>query len=196
MSDVEPRLAFLHQRLRTSYESIGHSSGRPYIYFVYPPAHRHTLELYRLVDLELHSGPELTFYHLDVLPIVLRSTAGQESRREELLSSPTTSQGAAGSLLRLWARAVRQAITTALEAEPARGRPVVVLRGLAALHPLGTPTGLMEVLAEQEPRDPRTEQIVPIILLVPGIRPPQSSRTYLFLGLEALRLDFYRGEEA
>jgi hypothetical protein len=35
-----------------------------------------------------------------------------------------------------------------------------------------------------------------IVLLVPGIRPPQTSREYLFLGLERLDLSFYRGEEA
>ena len=53
----------------------------------------------------------------------------------------------------------------------------------------------MEFLAEQEPRNPRTTTIVPIVLLIPGIRPPQTSRRYLFLGQERLRLDFYRGEE-
>ena len=72
---------------------------------------------------------------------------------------------------------------------------MVVLHGLAALHPLGNPTALMEFLAEQEPRDPSTNSIVPIALLIPGVRPPQTSRRYLFLGQERLRFDFYRGEE-
>ena len=52
-----------------------------------------------------------------------------------------------------------------------------------------------EFLAEQEPRDPTTNTIVPVVLLIPGIRPPQTSRRYLFLGQERLRFDFYRGEE-
>lgn len=71
-----------------------------------------------------------------------------------------------------------------------------MLRGLAALHPLGNPTNLMEAIAEQETRDPATGQMAPVVLLVPGLRPPQSSRTYLFLGQETLHLQFYRGEEA
>jgi hypothetical protein len=87
-------------------------------------------------------------------------------------------------------------MTALLDPPAASGRPVIVLRGLAALHPLGTPTGLMEELAEQEPRDPATNRIVPIVLLIPGIRPPQTSRTYRFLGVESLKSAFYRGEEA
>jgi hypothetical protein len=53
----------------------------------------------------------------------------------------------------------------------------------------------MEEVAEREPRDPTTGRIVPFVLLVPGVRPPGTSRTYLFLGREDLRLEFYRGEE-
>ena len=98
--------------------------------------------------------------------------------------------------MRLWARTLSREIAIKLEetAQQAK-RPVVVLHGLAALHPLGNPTALMEFLAEQETRDPSTNTIVPIVLLIPGIRPPQTSRRYLFLGQERLRLDFYRGEE-
>jgi hypothetical protein len=37
MSDqLAERVEMLRARLRTSYDGIGHSSGRPYIYFVYP----------------------------------------------------------------------------------------------------------------------------------------------------------------
>ncbi len=53
----------------------------------------------------------------------------------------------------------------------------------------------MEGIAEQEPRDPLTNRIVPIVLLVPGTRPAQTSRQYRFLGLDRRTLDFYRGEE-
>lgn len=97
--------------------------------------------------------------------------------------------------MRLWARSTSEAITTCLETTQDGERPVIVLRGLAALHPLGTPTTLMEFLAEQEPRHLSTNTIVPIVLLIPGIRPAQTSHVYQFLGQERLRLDFYRGEE-
>jgi hypothetical protein len=194
MSDLAERLRLLHNRLRTTYDGIGHSSGRPYVYFVYPPDQERALR--RLVDDELPGGAALTFYHLDLLPITMQGLAGQEQRREELLNDPTKSAGATESIIRLWARAISTAISSGIETSLPTGRPVVVLRGLAALHPLGTPTGLMEALAEQEPHDPTTGRIVPIVLFVPGIRPPQTSRIYWFLGQERLKQDFYRGEEA
>lgn len=194
MSDLSARLTYLLNRLRTAYDGIGHSHGRPYVYFVYPPDQERAVR--RLVDDELRDEATLTFYHLDMLPIVLQSTAGHEPRRESLLNDPAKAEGAASSLLRIWSRAIAKAITQRLEEAPPAGRPVFVLRGLAALHPLGTPTAMMEALAEQEPRDPATNRIVPIVLLVPGVRPPQTSRVYRFLGQERLTQDFYRGEEA
>jgi hypothetical protein len=194
VSVLEERLSQLKTRLRTAYDGIGHSHGRPYIYFVYPPDQERVL--HRLVEDELRDESTLTFYHLDVLTIVLQSSKGQESRREAILNDPLKAGEAKRSLVRLWAKRVGQAITTSLETKPPPTRPVVVLRGLAALHPLGTPTGMMEELAEQEPRNPATGHIVPIVLFVPGVRPPQTSREYLFLGQERLRQAFYRGEEA
>ncbi|MCG8347007.1 MAG: hypothetical protein MI924_04425 [Chloroflexales bacterium] len=193
MSDLETRLTYLKDRLRTAYDGIGHSHGRPYIYLVYPPEQERKLR--RLVDNELQSDADMTFYHLDVLTIIIESTADQEARREELLNNPLKAGEAKRSLVRMWSRRVGQAITRSLEQNPPAARPVVVLRGLAALHPLGSPTAMMEELAEHEPRAPTTGQIVPIVLLTPGVRPPQTSRTYYFLGQEDLRQEFYRGEE-
>jgi len=125
----------------------------------------------------------------------MKSIAGQEDKRRELLNDPARATSAAQAIVRLWARKLSQEIHEKLANPTSQGRPVMVIEGLAALHPLGNPTSLMEALAEQEPRDPTTDLVIPIVLLVPGIRPPQSSRRYLFLDLDDLRLDFYRGEE-
>jgi hypothetical protein len=208
MPDIEDRLHYLVERLRTAYESIGHSSGRPYIYFVYPPEQERVMR--RLADEQLNSSGGLCFYHVDLLDVTIEALADQEARRQDLLNDPNRGAGAAESILRLWARAVTCVIADALAAclppdAPGGGptelpsvlgsRPVVVLRGLAALHPLGNPTTLMEAVAEQELRDPGSGRAIPVVLLVPGLRPPGSSRTYLFLGREDLGLQFYRGEE-
>ena len=195
MSDeLQQRLDVLINRLHTAYDGIGHSSGRPYVYFVYPPEQERTVQ--RMIDELLCSDMTLCFHHIDLLPLTIKSLTGQEERRQQLLNDPLKQSSVTEAILRVWARAVSREITTRLEETVAQGkRPVVVLRGLAALHPLGNPTALMEFLAEQEPRDPRTNTIVPIVLLIPGIRPPQTSRRYLFLGQERLRFDFYRGEE-
>lgn len=194
MSDLADRLAFLKTRLATAYDGIGHSHGRPYVYFVYLPDQERVIR--RLIAEELRSDASLTFYHLDVLPIVVGATANQEAKREALFRDPLRGgKQALGSLERIWARAIEGAITGAVVTAPPAARPVIVLTGLAALHPLGTPTSLMEHLAEREPRDTITGRVLPVVLFIPGIRPPQTSREYLFLGQERLRQDFYRGEE-
>lgn len=193
MSELANRLAYLVERLRSAYDGIGHSSGRPYVYFVYPPEQERALR--RLADEYLRDDTSLRFHHVDLLGITIESLANREERSQQLLNDPLRKAGSAESILRLWARAVGKEIAAALVAPSSSGRPVVVLRGLAALHPLGNPTELMEALAEEEPRDPATGRMVPVVLLVPGVRPPQTSRTYQFLGLERLQCTFYRGEE-
>lgn len=193
-TELEQRLQYLSQRLHTVYEGIGHSSGRPYIYFIYPPHQERAVRL--LVEDYLHDDDILAFLNIDILPITIRSLAGQEERRQELLNASPT---AADAVVRLWTKNIVRAVTEQMEAQqlaPQTRRPVVVLSGLAALHPLTDPTRLMEGMAEQELRDSHTGLMVPIVLLVPGTRPPQTSRCYNFLGVEELRFDFYRGEEA
>ncbi len=190
--DLQQRLDYLIERLRSTYDGIGHSSGRPYVYFVYHPSLESQMR--RLADEQLRSDAQLTFHHLDVLRITIDSLAGQEEQRQSLLNDSKKTNSATG-IVRLWARRIGSAISTCLEHTRDSERPVIVLRGLAALHPLGTPTALMEFLAEQEPRNPGTGAIVPIVLLIPGTRPPQTSRVYFYLNQERLRLDFYRGEE-
>ena len=192
--ELQQRLDVLLYRLRTAYDGIGHSSGRPFVYFVYPPEQERAMQ--RMVDEQLRSDTTLSFHHIDVLPLTITSLVGQEERRQQLLNDPLKTSSVTEAILRLWARTISRDIIFGLETAQSEGwRPVVVFRGLAALHPLGNPTTLMEFLAEQEPRNPRNNTIVPIVLLIPGIRPPQTSRRYLFLGQERLRFDFYRGEE-
>jgi hypothetical protein len=192
MDELVERLELLTERLKTTYDGIGHSSGRPYVYFVYPPDQERAMR--RLVDEHLRSSDAICYHHIDLLTLTVDSLKGQEEKRQALLDDPVKGAGAAQAIVRLWARQVGRTVEAALATQTC-GRPVVVLQGLAALHPIGNPTSLMEAIAEHEPRDPVTGQITPFVLLVPGSRPPQTSRTYLFLGREDIRLEFYRGEE-
>jgi hypothetical protein len=191
-TDIQPRLDYLVDRLRSTYDGIGHSSGRPYVYFVYPSLLESTI--CRLVDEQLQTDAHLTFHHIDILDLTIESLAGQEAQREALLNDPKKTNSTTG-IVRLWARRTTSAITTRLENTQVGERPVIVLRGLAALHPLSNPTMLMEFMAEKEPRNPITDSIVPIVLLIPGTQLPQTSHVYLFLDQPRFRLNFYRGEE-
>lgn len=193
MTEIEQRFEYLLDRLRTAYDGVGHSSGRPYVYFVYPPDQERAVR--RLADESFRDGPSLRFHKIDLLELTIDSLRDREEQSQRLLNDPAKRDGAANSILRLWVRAVGKAIDAAVASPFSPARPVIVLSGLAALHPLGNPTSLMEALAESEPRDPVTNRIVPVVLLVPGVRPPQTSRTYQFLGLKRLELSFYRGEE-
>jgi hypothetical protein len=191
-TDLQQRLDYLVDRLRSTYDGIGHSSGRPYVYFMYHPSLES--QTCRLVEDQLRTDTHLTFHHIDVLHLTIESLVGQEEQREALLNDPRKTNSATG-IVRLWARRATTAINTCLENTKEDVRPVVVLRGLAALHPLSNPTMLMEFIAEKEPRNPRTGSIVPIVLLIPGTRLPQTSHVYLFLDQPRFRLNFYRGEE-
>jgi len=189
--ELQDRFELLLNRLNTAYDGIGHSSGRPYIYFVYTLDQERKVQ--RLVDEQMRAQATLAFYHIDKLKLTIASLDGQEEKRAKLLNDPLRGNSPAEAILKLWARRLREAIERELATLAEGQRPVVVLHNLAALHPLGDPTTLMEFLAEQEPRNPRNGTIVPIVLLVPGSMPPQSSREYIFL--DQIPLDFYRGEK-
>jgi hypothetical protein len=189
---LEERLDYLEKRLRSNYSSIGQSSGRPYIYFVYDPWHERLVQ--HLVKDRLRSNAQLIFHSIDILKITIESLKGQEEMRQKLLNNRLHTD-AADAIMRLWTREISRAIRAELQGTQEGQHPVIVLYNLAALYPIGNPTSLMEFVAEQEPRNPLSNTIVPIVLLVPGFRPPQTSRLYNFLDQERLELDFYRGEE-
>jgi hypothetical protein len=190
---LEERFDNMLARLDEAYDGIGHSSGRPYLYFVYPPEREQYIR--RLARDRMQGNGDLHCIHIDLIRLTIDSLAGQEEKRAALLNDPVKGSNAGTSIVRLWARRLAKEIETGLAAVDSGTRPVVVLHGVAALHPLGNPTNLMELVAENEPRNPYTGQTVPVVLLVPGTHPPQASRTYFFLGLPEARLTFYRGEE-
>jgi hypothetical protein len=191
--DLALRLILLRSRLHTSYDGLGQSTGRPYLYFVYPPERERTL--HKLVQEHLYDDASLRFYAVHLLPLVIESVAGQEEKRQQLLRDPLHADSTAGALLRIWTRKTLSAINAHLANAPAVARPVMVLSGLAALYPLSTPTHFMERIGDQEPRHPISGTMVPIVPLIPGFRPAQLTHVYRFLSEEHPLLPFYRGED-
>ena len=111
MSDeLQQRLDVLLYRLHTAYDGIGHSGGRPYVYFVYPPEQERAVQ--RMVDEQLRSDTTLCFHQIDLLPLTIKSLAGQEERRQQLLNDPLKQSSVTEAIMRLWARTVSRDITT------------------------------------------------------------------------------------
>src|SRR5205085_9693332 len=102
MSDeLQQRLDVLIHRLHTAYDGIGHSGGRPYVYFVYPPEQERAMQ--RMMDEQLRSDKTLCCHHVDLLPLTIKSLAGQEERRQQLLNDPLKQSRAAEAIMRLCA---------------------------------------------------------------------------------------------
>jgi hypothetical protein len=93
MDELVERLELLTERLKTTYDGIGHSSGRPYVYFVYPPSQERAVR--RLVDEHLRSGDAICYHTIDLLPLAVDSLKGQEEKRQALLDDPVKGAGAA-----------------------------------------------------------------------------------------------------
>ncbi|RRR74018.1 MAG: hypothetical protein EI684_07915 [Candidatus Viridilinea halotolerans] len=195
MEQLEQRLAFLRTRLQTAYESLGLSSGRPYLYFVYAPDEEPQVR--RAVAEQFALIPSLHPLRIDLLEVTIAALQGEEQGREAVLVDPNPAVAgvAPSDIADLWQEELRMVMEERLEAVPTTARPLILLEGLAALHPLTNPTAVMEKFAEQSLEHPATGRPVPIVLFVPGYRVPNTSRQYSFLSHTATQLKMYRGED-
>lgn len=195
MEQLEQRLSNLRTRIQTAYEGLGQTSGRPYIYFVYPPeAEQHVR---RAIDELFTVLPALHVLRVDVLDLTIDTLQDEETARDALLvdPDPAKSKVAPSEIAAIWQAELIELVQRRLETMPPTARPIVFLEGLAALHPLTNPTEVMERFAEQSLDNPSTGRPVPIVLFVPGFLVPHMSRTYHFLTQTSLPLLMYRGEE-
>ena len=195
MEQLEQRLSNLRARIQTAYEGLGQTSGRPYIYFVYPPEAEQQVQ--RAISELFTRLPALHVLHVDVLDLTIDTLHGEETAREALLVDPARvkSDVAPREIAAIWQAELRELVQRKLELVPPTARPIVFLEGLAALHPLTNPTAVMERFAEQSLDHQSTGRPVPIVLFVPGFLVPHMSRTYHFLTQTAQPLTMYRGEE-
>ena len=113
---LEERFDNMLARLHEAYDGIGHSSGRPYLYFVYPPEKDQYVR--RLADDRMHGDDSLHYIHIDLVRLTIDSLAGQEEKRAALLNDPVKGANAGTSIVRLWARRLGQRDRS----EPGRSR--------------------------------------------------------------------------
>lgn len=195
MEQLEQRLSHLRARIQTAYEGLGQSSGRPYVYFVYPPEAEQRVR--RFIDELFTVLPSMYVVRVDLLDVAIDVLRGEEAAREALLVDPDPAKStvAPREIADIWQEELRDLVQRKLEVAPANARPIVFLEGLAALHPLTNPTAMMEKFAEHSLDNPSTGRPVPIVLFVPGFLVPHTSRTYHFLTQTSQPLLMYRGED-
>jgi len=196
MDQLEQRFAYLRSRLQNTYDGLGQSSGRPYVYFVYGP--EADQQVRRFVDELFTMLPSMHTIRIDLLDLTMDALGGEEEGREAVLvhPDPAVSTMAPSDIADIWQDELRVAMQQALEDVPPGARPLILLEGLAALHPLTNPTAVMEKFAEHSLDNPASGRPVPIVLFVPGYRVPNTSRTYYFLKQSSQQLKMYRGEDA
>lgn len=153
--------------------------------------------MHRLIDEHFTNVPSIYCIRLDLLTITIDSLQGEEQIRQELLADPDISKSgvAPEDIATLWQYEIRDHIERILSDTPQGVRPLVLLEGLAALHPLTNPTAMMEKFAEQSFNNPATGRPVPVVLFVPGYLLAHTSRTYHYLTQASEPLLLYRGED-
>jgi hypothetical protein len=196
MEQLEPRLTYLRSRLQSAYDGLGQNSGRPYLYFVYPP--EADPQVRRAIDELFTVLPSLHPLRIDLLDLTMAALQGEEEGREAVLvhPDPAVSRVAPHDIAAIWQDELRMVMQQHLEEVPPGARPFILLEGLAALHPLTNPTAVMEQFAEHSLDNPASGRPVPIVLFVPGYRVPNTSRQYYFLTPASQPLKMYRGEDA
>ena len=193
--DMAQRLHLLNEKVHTHYESLGHSPRHPYVYVVYDPDDERFFP--EVILQYLHEDESLAFATIDLLPLTIESLEDDEAGHLQVLHDPMLAAQGRHEIVQLWSDVLCERIVAAVAQLPVGKRPVAILYGVAALHPLGTPTDLMKLVAQIEPRDARTGRPVPIVVFVPGYSPKYvSSRFYHFLDEESPRLQFYREGES
>ena len=76
VDELEQRFTTMLQRLAEVYDGIGHSTGRPYLYFVYPPDKDQALR--RWADEQMTDSDSLCYLHIDLVQITI------ERRRRQI----------------------------------------------------------------------------------------------------------------
>lgn len=183
--DWEWKLREATDRLRTRYEHIGRKTGAPFLAVVYPPeAERSVLREWRTLAATLE--PEFSVRTVDVLAVT--SSVVAQFGAEPLVSSmtePMPGSDPTSELGSMWTNAVAASVREAVS-QPGEGRPIVVLKHLAALYPASGPRAVMQTLWDSD----HASLDGPVVLLLPGVL--IEARVYRFVG--QVEEFMYRGD--
>ncbi|MBI4605444.1 MAG: hypothetical protein HY721_26055 [Planctomycetes bacterium] len=172
--DWEWKLAEAIERLRSRYAHIGRKTGAPFLAIVYPPeAEAAVLREWRTRASSL--TPELEVRTIDVLEVTMAVV--EELGCESIVSSfktPMPGSDPEADLGQMWAATLAARVTEATRVG-GRGKVVVVLERLGALHPATTPRAVLQRLWDSE----QSALEGPVVVLIPGTL--KEPRVYSFL---------------
>lgn len=170
--------------IKARYDQIGRKSGAPFLAIVYPPeAEAAVLKEWRVLASTLH--PEFEVHTVDVLEVT--TAAVDDLGCDNIvaaMASPMPGSNPQTDLAVLWINAVASRVNQ-LASQSSRGRPVVALESLAALHPVAGPRDVMQQLW-----DSAGAVAAPVVVLIPGEL--KERKVYSFLNLRDELM--YRGD--
>ena len=173
------------ERVRTRHQSIGRTSGAPFLAVVYPmDAEQAVLKEWRTQADALR--PEIDVRPVDVLEVTERVM--EELGSETILESfraPMAGGNPERDLGECWIRAIIDEVISVLSRK-GEGVPVVSLERLAALYPAAGPNELMNRIWNGA----QSSLVGPVVILIPGTVLEQ--RKYSFLDRKEEFM--YRGE--
>ncbi len=179
------------ERLKTSYEHIGRSTGAPFMAIVYPPEAEMAFQK-EWQALQGMLTPDTEVITIDTMEVTMSalSDLGAENI-VDALREPMPGSNPQAELGNLWVKAivdvVKDRAAKAVQSTAYRThRLIIVIRNLAALYPASSPRALMQALWD------RSDLVFdgPVLLFIPGkiVEP----RVYEFLN--QVREFMYRGD--
>lgn len=189
MNQSEDWLTKLRQaieRIRTRYDHIGRKTGAPFLAIVYPPeSEREVLREWSTLTDSLCS--EYDFREIDVMDLTMMEAEKLGVQNiVSLLNDPMPGSPAESELGQIWVTSVANAVKEVSKESSQGKRPIIVLKGLAALYPVTGPRAVMQSLWDSQ------QSILngPVVVFIPGsLREP---RVYKFLNL--IEEFMYRGD--
>ena len=174
-ADWQPKIHEAIERLRDRYDLIGRKTAAPFLAVIYPAEDERAFlkEWHSLAETQLR---ESAVVHLDLLASTSRAL--QDLGLDavvDAIAAPMPGSNPEQELGAMWTRAVADEVQAAAAAHVGR-RPVVVLEGMAALHPATPPGAVMHALWDGGRGAPDCV----VVLLIPGELVER--RVYRFLG--------------
>jgi hypothetical protein len=152
------------EAIKNRYDQIGRKTGAPFLAVVYPPeAEAAVMREWDTLAASLE--PEFDLRTIDVLDVtnsIVKDLGGDNI--VNAIANPMPGSSPEGELGHMWIAALAERVKECGTTPAPRGKLVMVLKYLAALHPAAGPRDLMQRLWDHE----QSFLCGPVVVLIPG----------------------------